>query len=110
MRASVAELRAPAAGLPMALAALSMPVTTIDEAQIARARELVRDLHLRRDIPDPTRRHLAEMRLSIEEAAVADPAPKPRRAGAERSACRPGLPVRLGSVTIGTDDYRRRAA
>ena len=68
MRASVAELRASAAGLPMALAALSMPVTTIDEAQIARARELVRDLHLRRDIPDPTRRHLAEMRLSIEEA------------------------------------------
>ena len=63
MRASVAELRAPAAGLPMALAALS-----IDEPQIARARELVRDLHLRRDIPDPTRRHLAEMRLSIEEA------------------------------------------
>ncbi len=67
MRASVAELRAPAAGLPMALAALSMPVTTIDEAQIARARELVRDLHLRRDIPDPTRRHLAEMRASRKE-------------------------------------------
>ncbi len=67
MRASVAELRAPAAGLPMGIAALSMLATPIDEAQIARARELVRDLHLRRDIPDPTRRHLAEMRASRKE-------------------------------------------
>lgn len=67
MRASVAELRAPAAGLPMGIAALSMLATPIDEAAIARARELVRDLHLRRDIPDPTRRHLAEMRASRKE-------------------------------------------
>ena len=67
MRASVAELRAPAAGLPMGIAALSMLATPIDEAQIARARELVRDLYLRRDIPDPTRRHLAEMRASRKE-------------------------------------------
>lgn len=65
MRASVAELRAPAAGLP--LSSLSMLAATIDEAQIARARELVRDLHLRRDIPDPTKRHLAEMRASRKE-------------------------------------------
>ena len=35
MRASVAELRAPAAGLPMGIAALSMLATPIDEAQIA---------------------------------------------------------------------------
>ena len=34
----------------------------------------------------------------------------PSRVQADGSACRPGLPVRLGSVTIGTDDYRRRAA
>ena len=65
MRASVADLRAPVAGLP--LSSLSMLATPIDEAQIARARELVRDLHLRRDIPDPTRRHLAEMRASRKE-------------------------------------------
>jgi len=67
MRASVAELRAPAAGLPMGIAALSMLATPIDEAAIARAREHVRDLHLRRDISDPTRRHLAEMRASRKE-------------------------------------------
>lgn len=66
MRASVADLRQPVAGL-MPLSALSMLATPIDEAQIARARELVRDLHLRRDITDPTKRHLAEMRASRKE-------------------------------------------
>lgn len=90
MRASVAELRAPAAGLPMALAALSMPVTTIDEAQIARARELVRDLHLRRDIPDPTRRHRAEMALSILEQRHADGLIDAREVRAVRKAGRRG--------------------
>lgn len=34
----------------------------------------------------------------------------PSRVPADGSACRPGLPVRLGAVTIGTDEYRRRAA
>lgn len=55
----------PAPGLPLALASLSMLAAPIDEAAIARAREHVRDLHLRRDIADPTRRHLEEMRDSV---------------------------------------------
>lgn len=68
MRASVAELCPPVAGLPLALASLSMLACPIDEAAIARAREHVRDLHLRRDISDPTHRHLEEMRASVKES------------------------------------------
>lgn len=34
----------------------------------------------------------------------------PSRVQVDGSACRPGIPVRLGAVTIGTDEYRRRAA
>ena len=67
MRASIAATRTPVQGLPMAIATLSMLACPIDEAKIKRARDHVRDLHLRRDIPDPTQRHLAEMRLGRKE-------------------------------------------